>query len=60
MPEMDGFEATREIRKEEEPYNLHITIIALTGHVPGKERRKRIEAGMDKHLSKTVPKGTFA
>ncbi|KAM1207754.1 hypothetical protein COP2_008554 [Malus domestica] len=52
MPEMDGFEATRQIRREEEPYNLHIPIIALTGHASGEERSRRMEAGMDDHLSK--------
>lgn len=46
MPEMDGFEATMQIRKEEEPYNVHIPIIPLTGHAPGEERKKRIEARM--------------
>ncbi|KAB2605074.1 histidine kinase CKI1-like [Pyrus ussuriensis x Pyrus communis] len=52
MPEMDGFEATRQIRREEKPYNLHIPIIALTGHASGEERSRRMEAGMDDHLSK--------
>lgn len=46
MPEMDGFEATMQIRKEKEPSNVHIPIIPLTGHAPGEERKKRIEARM--------------
>jgi len=30
MPEMDGFEATHLIRKEEQPHHRHATIVALT------------------------------
>ncbi|XP_050378586.1 histidine kinase CKI1 [Argentina anserina] len=54
MPEMDGFEATREIRKEEKSYNVRIPIIALTAHAKGgEETRMMMEAGMDEHLEKT-------
>ncbi|KAM5576019.1 histidine kinase CKI1-like [Rosa sericea] len=54
MPEMDGFEATREIRKEEKSYNVRIPIIALTAHAKGgEETRRMMEAGMDEHLEKT-------
>lgn len=54
MPEMDGFEATREIRKEEKSYHVRIPIIALTAHTRGGEETRRImEAGMDEHLEKT-------
>ncbi|KAM1150970.1 hypothetical protein ACFX2B_031075 [Malus domestica] len=52
MPKMNEYEATRHIRRGEEPYNLHIPIIALTGHASGEERRRRMEAVMDDHLSK--------
>lgn len=54
MPEMNGYEATRHIRRGEEPYNLHISIIALTGHASREEKRRRMEAGMDDHLSKPL------
>ncbi|RXH84442.1 hypothetical protein DVH24_027341 [Malus domestica] len=40
------------IWEKEEPYNLHIRINALTGHSPNEERSRRMEAGMDDHLSK--------
>lgn len=57
MPEMDGYEATREIRKMEEKYGagLHIPIIAVSGHDHGStEAIKTIEAGMDAFLEKNL------
>ncbi|KAK2649646.1 hypothetical protein Ddye_017135 [Dipteronia dyeriana] len=52
MPIMNGFEATKQIRKEEKYYGVHIPIIALTAHVSGKEAENTILAGMDVHLGK--------
>ncbi|KAG6586216.1 Histidine kinase CKI1, partial [Cucurbita argyrosperma subsp. sororia] len=54
MPVMDGYEATRQIRKVERDYNTHIPIIALTAHASGEEARRTIEAGMDVHLGKPL------
>ncbi|KAJ0245540.1 Signal transduction response regulator [Hirschfeldia incana] len=57
MPEMDGYEATREIRKMEETYagGLHIPIIAVSGHDHGsKEAIETIQAGMDAFLEKNL------
>ncbi|KAK2639169.1 hypothetical protein Ddye_026964 [Dipteronia dyeriana] len=54
MPVMDGYEATRLIRKEEKQYNVHIPIIALTSHALGEEESKIAEAGMDFHLTKPL------
>ncbi|KAF3454879.1 hypothetical protein FNV43_RR05327 [Rhamnella rubrinervis] len=53
MPIMDGFEATRQIRKMEKSHGVHIPIIALTAHTTGgEETSMTIEAGMDIHLCK--------
>lgn len=53
MPIMDGFEATRQIRKMEDSYGVHIPIIALTAHTTGgEETSMTIKAGMDIHLCK--------
>ncbi|KAI3414396.1 RING-CH-type domain-containing protein [Psidium guajava] len=52
MPVMDGFEATRKIRKEEKRYGIHTPIIALTAHSSGTEVKKIFEAGMDFHIEK--------
>ncbi|XWS31812.1 hypothetical protein CRYUN_Cryun23aG0108300 [Craigia yunnanensis] len=54
MSPMDGYEATRQIRKEEEYYGVHIPIIALTAHISGEEARETLEAGMDAHLGKPL------
>lgn len=50
MPEMDGLEATRIIRKQ----NLKPVIIAMTANAMEKDRDECIEAGMDDYLSKPV------
>ncbi|OMO82132.1 hypothetical protein COLO4_23239 [Corchorus olitorius] len=54
MPLMNGYEATRQIRKQEKHYGVHIPIIALTAHTSGVEARKTLEAGMDAHLGKPL------
>ncbi len=53
MPEMDGFEATREIRQMEESTQAkHCTIVALTANAIAGDRHKCISAGMDDYLAK--------
>jgi PAS domain S-box-containing protein len=51
MPEMDGFEATREIRKLE---TKHIPIVALTANAMEGDAQRCQAAGMDDYLSKPV------
>lgn len=51
MPEMDGFEATKEIRKNEKNKNF---IIALTGAETKSEIDKCYEAGMDSYIKKPL------
>lgn len=54
MPDMDGFEATRIIRKKEQGTNEHIPIIAMTARVMRGDRDDCISAGMDEHTPKPM------
>jgi len=55
MPEMDGFEATHEIRKlESESREARIPIIALTAHAIEGYREKCLENDMDDFVTKPI------
>ncbi len=57
MPEMDGFEASREIRRRENEQERHrAAIVALTANALEGDRERCIDAGMDDHLSKPFRK----
>ncbi len=52
MPELDGYEATTQIRASEKHNNKHIPIIALTAHTLKEDYKKCVDAGMDDYISK--------
>jgi hypothetical protein len=54
MPELDGYEATREVRRREEGTPSHLPIIALTGHTSDDDARKCRQAGMDTVMTKPL------
>ena len=61
MPEMDGFTATREIRKREQSGELtdRIPIIALTANALKGDRERCLETGMDDYLTKPMELDTL-
>jgi CheY-like chemotaxis protein len=54
MPKMDGYEATKAIRKSEEGTAKHIPIVALTAHAMSSDETKCLEVGMDAYLTKPI------
>lgn len=54
MPEMDGYEATGEIRRREEGMSTRLPIMALTGHTSDEEMQRCLQAGMDRVVTKPV------
>lgn len=54
MPVMDGYEATRAIRKLDNPDLSKILIIAMTANAFEEDKQNALDAGMDAHVGKPI------
>jgi two-component system, sensor histidine kinase and response regulator len=54
MPEMDGFEATRRLRDQEQSTGKHQPVIAMTALAMNGDRERCMAVGMDAYLSKPI------
>ena len=52
MPIMDGYQATREIRKLSNPALANVPIVAMTANAFEEDKISAIDAGMNDHLAK--------
>ena len=52
MPDMDGLEATAEIRRAEATTGGHIAIVVVTAHAMSSDRKRFLAAGADGYLPK--------
>jgi CheY-like chemotaxis protein len=54
MPEVDGYEATRQIRALGSPQAVKVPIVAMTANVFKEDVEHCLEAGMNDHIGKPV------
>ena len=60
MPEMDGFEATRKIRGQQNNAGRRVPIVALTANAMDSDHDQCIGAGMDDFLIKPANQDAIA
>ncbi len=54
MPEVDGYQATRQIRQIQQQIGKRVPIIALTAHASPADRQRCLASGMDEYLAKPI------
>ena len=54
MPVMDGYEATRQIRKFSDKKRANIPIIAMTANAFEEDKKAAYDAGMNEHVAKPI------
>ncbi|MDO4496981.1 MAG: ATP-binding protein [Bacteroidales bacterium] len=54
MPNMDGYQATKVIRRFDDPVKANIPILAMTANAFEEDKRNALAAGMNAHLAKPI------
>ena len=54
MPEMDGFETTAALRRQERATGAHLPIVAMTAHAMKGDEERCLAAGMDSYIPKPI------
>ncbi len=54
MPIMDGYKATKEIRRVKDKYAKSVPIIAMTANAFAEDKARALEVGMNAHLAKPI------
>ena len=54
MPILNGYEATKQIRKAKNEYYKNIPIVAMTANAFDSDVKKALDSGMNEHLSKPI------
>ena len=54
MPVMNGYEATKAIRKLDNPAIANIPIIAMTANAFDEDKKMALESGMNAHVAKPI------
>ena len=54
MPIMDGYTATRKIRRLDDAAKANIPIIAMTANAFAEDRQRALDAGMNDHIAKPI------
>ena len=54
MPNMDGYQATRCIRRLDDKKKAEIPIIAMTANAFAEDRKRAFDAGMNGHIAKPI------
>ena len=54
MPVMNGYDATKKIRRMDDPQKANIPIIAMTANAFTEDRQAALDAGMNDHIAKPI------
>ena len=54
MPVMNGYDATKKIRRMDDPQKVNIPIVAMTANAFSEDKQVALDAGMNDHIAKPI------